>query len=73
MSYVPSGGSLTEDCVDSNHMDGVVGVTQREISSGQNFTYFFTVASDQSGTFWYVCRNLPALYQFIFVYGESPS
>ncbi|KAH8883129.1 hypothetical protein GQ53DRAFT_883129 [Thozetella sp. PMI_491] len=37
----------------SNHMDGVVGVTQRPIQAGEDFTYSFAIGSDQSGTFWW--------------------
>ena len=33
-------------------MDGVVGITQRAIPPGGNFTYTVPVSPDQAGTFW---------------------
>lgn len=40
--------------VGANHMDGVVGVTQKAIAPGEDFTYSFPVSPNQAGTFWYV-------------------
>ena len=37
---------------DANHMDGVVGVTQKGIPAGEEFTYKFEISKNQSGTFW---------------------
>ena len=37
---------------DSNHMDGVVGITQKAIPVGEDFTYKFVISKTQSGTFW---------------------
>jgi FtsP/CotA-like multicopper oxidase with cupredoxin domain len=33
-------------------MDGVVGVTQKAIPAGEQFTYKFEISKTQSGTFW---------------------
>lgn len=38
---------------DANTMDGAVGVTQAPIAPGETFTYNFTIASTEYGTFWY--------------------
>lgn len=38
---------------DANNMDGVVGVTQKAIPAGAEFTYQFDISSTQAGTFWY--------------------
>ncbi|PMD41239.1 multicopper oxidase [Hyaloscypha variabilis F] len=37
----------------ANDMDGVVGVTQKAIPSGEDFTYEFDISGKQAGTFWY--------------------
>ncbi|KAK2747994.1 hypothetical protein FQN57_001585 [Myotisia sp. PD_48] len=37
----------------SNHMDGVPGVTQCPILPGGSMQYNFTIADNQSGTYWY--------------------
>ncbi|KAG0648377.1 Diphenol oxidase 2 [Hyphodiscus hymeniophilus] len=37
----------------ANHMDGVVGVTQKDIPAGEEFTYKFEISKTQAGTFWY--------------------
>ncbi|KAK2601768.1 hypothetical protein QQS21_004652 [Conoideocrella luteorostrata] len=36
-----------------NDMDGVVGVTQCSVASGQTLTYKFQIHREQHGTFWY--------------------
>ena len=41
----------------ANEMDGVVGVTQCTIVSGQNFTYKFQIAHTQHGTYWYHAQS----------------
>ena len=38
----------------ANAMDGVVGITQKAIPSGEEFTYEFEISSTQAGTFWLV-------------------
>jgi FtsP/CotA-like multicopper oxidase with cupredoxin domain len=35
-------------------MDGVVGVTQKAIPAGGEFTYKFEISKAQSGTFWWI-------------------
>ncbi|KAK4552523.1 hypothetical protein LTR86_010367 [Recurvomyces mirabilis] len=37
----------------ANAMDGVEGVTQQSVESGDAFTYQLDIPQDQSGTFWY--------------------
>lgn len=39
--------------IDSNSMDGVIGVTQCGISPGNSSVYGFKIPEEQSGTFWY--------------------
>jgi FtsP/CotA-like multicopper oxidase with cupredoxin domain len=41
----------------SNEYDGAVGMTQDPIPPGGNFTYQFSIADDQSGSFWYHAHN----------------
>ncbi|KAK5999704.1 hypothetical protein QM012_005110 [Aureobasidium pullulans] len=38
---------------DANVMDGAVGITQASIAPGKTFTYNFTIAPSEHGTFWY--------------------
>jgi FtsP/CotA-like multicopper oxidase with cupredoxin domain len=44
----------------ANDMDGVVGVTQKAIPSGEDFTYEFDISGKQAGTFWLAqpCHHL---------------
>jgi FtsP/CotA-like multicopper oxidase with cupredoxin domain len=35
-------------------MDGVIGITQKAIPAGEDFTYKFEISKTQSGTFWSV-------------------
>jgi len=43
---------LTDARLGANHMDGVVGITQRAIAPGESFAYDFVIDTEQSGTFW---------------------
>ena len=43
---------LKHSRTDANRMDGVVGVTQKAIPAGEEFTYKFEISKTQSGTFW---------------------
>jgi FtsP/CotA-like multicopper oxidase with cupredoxin domain len=38
---------------EANAMDGAVGITQASIAPVSNFTYNFTIADSQHGSFWY--------------------
>ncbi|QIW99401.1 hypothetical protein AMS68_004919 [Peltaster fructicola] len=59
-----------------NSMDGAAGITQDPVPAGQNFTYDFTIADDQFGTFWYhahsAVQRADGLYGGLVVHEPSP-
>lgn len=58
-------------------MDGVVGVTQCSISSGQSYTYKFEIHKEQHGTFWYhahsAVKRADGLYGGLVVHKPADS
>ncbi|KID92385.1 Multicopper oxidase family protein [Metarhizium guizhouense ARSEF 977] len=60
-----------------NDMDGVVGVTQCSISSGQSYTYKFDIHKEQHGTFWYhahsAVKRADGLYGGLVVHKPADS
>ncbi|KAH0597544.1 hypothetical protein MHUMG1_04923 [Metarhizium humberi] len=60
-----------------NDMDGVVGVTQCSISSGQSYTYKFEIHKEQHGTFWYhahsAVKRADGLYGGLVVHKPADS
>ena len=51
MNHVLSGLILASE-IGANDMDGVVGITQKAIAPGSEFTYKFQIDHKQTGTFW---------------------
>ncbi|PGH12270.1 hypothetical protein AJ80_06784 [Polytolypa hystricis UAMH7299] len=60
----------------ANHMDGTAGITQCPIPPGSSFLYNFTIADNQSGTFWYHAHSgvqkADGLYGGLVIHRPAP-